>query len=210
VKASTASEGRAEPVKITWWQAKNFRSAKKSDICFLVVVLILAFAAIWSGNMMALQLSPQGAARVTEILDELQIPGQLPNAPLLAEDGKLTNLWSVADKPRTVVSFYAPWCSACQKELPELVEKTKEKNNLLVIIPREENAKATRQQLDNLGLKETRFFVDTSGKIVEAGKVTALPTTFLTGKNGRVLDRTVGYSTFQLHLLMGKARIDAD
>ena len=208
---STGSEDHGvRLVEITWWQAKNLRSAKKYDIWFLIVILILAFASIWSGNMMAIQLSPQGAESVSDILDELQMPRQLPNAHLMDEDGRVIKLWYLTDKPRTIVSFYASWCGPCQKELPDLVEHTRLKKNLLVVISSNEDPEVTRQQLDNLGLKETRFFIDISGKIMEQGKVKALPTTFLTGKKGRVIDRVVGYSTFRLHLLMEKAGTDED
>ena len=207
----TASEDlRTGPAKITWWQAKNLRSARRSDIWFVGIILLLAFATIWSGNIMALHLSPSAAVSVSDILDDLQMPGRLPNAPLMGEDGTVASLWALADSPRTVVSFYAPWCGPCQQELPELVEDTKEKKNLLVIISPEEDPKKTRQQLDNLGLKETDFLVDITGKIMGQGKVKSLPTTFLIGKKGRVRDRVVGYSAFRLHRLMAKAGIGED
>ena len=193
---------------MNWWRARNLRSAKKIDICFLIATALFAFASVWSGNMMTTQLSPKGAVSVASILDDLQMPRRLPNAPLRDENGTLANLWLLASNNRTVVSFYASWCSPCQKELPELVDKTRSKNNLIVIISAQEDPEETRRQLDNLGLHDTRFFMDVSGKIMAQGKVKALPTTFLAGKNGRVLDRVVGYSPFKLKLLLDKARVD--
>ena len=204
MKTQGTSSGnmRTPPAKITWWQAKNLRSASRGDIWFVVTILLLAFASIWSGNMMALYLSPSGAATVSDILDDLQMPGRLPNAPLVSENGTIAKLWDLADSPRTVVSFYAPWCSPCQRELPEVVEYTKEKKNLLVIISSEEDPIETRRQLDNLGLRETEFLVDVSGEIMSQGKVKSLPTTFLIGKKGRVRERVVGYSEFRLRRLI--------
>lgn len=193
---------------MNWWQARKLRLAKKSDICFLIVIALFAFASVWSGNMMATQLSPRGAASVSSILDELQMPRRLPNAPLRDENGKMASLWFLSSNARTIVSFYASWCGPCQKELPVLVEKTRSKNNLLVVISSNEDPEKTRRQLDNLGLNNTKFFMDVTGKIMEQGKVKALPTTFLTGKKGRVLDRVVGYSAFKMNLLLEKARLD--
>lgn len=202
-----SEDRRTRSAEITWWQAKNLRSASKSDIWFVVIIVLLAFASIWSGNMMALRLSPSGAASVANILDDLQMPGRLPNAPLVSEDGRIARLWDLADGARTIVSFYAPWCGPCQRELPEVVEYTKGKQNLLIIVSSQEDPKEIRRQLDNLGLKETQFLIDVSGEIMAIGKVKSLPTTFLIGKRGRVRERVVGYSEFRLRRLMEKADV---
>lgn len=205
-----SKERRVVARRITWWQAKNLRSARKSDIWVLFVILLLAFASIWSGNMMALHLSPAGVAEVSDILDDLQMPRRLPNAPLKGEDGEVASLWDLTDRPRTLVAFYAPWCAPCQKELPELVEHTQERKNLLIVVSPREDPALTRRQLDNLGLKDAKFLIDITGKIMEQGKVKSLPTTFLIGRKGRVRERVVGYSEFRLYLLMSKARIGDD
>jgi thiol-disulfide isomerase/thioredoxin len=201
---------RPRSQKISRWQAKNLRSASKTDICFLVAVLLLAYATVWSGNMMALHLSPRGSMAASNLLDDLQVPRLLPNGPLMGEGGETAWLWDLLDRPRTVVSFYAPWCAPCQKELPELVELTKLKKNLLIIVSANEDPKLSRQQLDNLGLKDSKILRDITGKIMEQGKVKSLPTTFLVGRMGKVRERVVGYSSYRLHLLLENAGRDIE
>jgi hypothetical protein len=74
-----------------------------------------------------------------------------------------------------------------------------------VVVGADEEAREVRRKLDNLGLKDLRYYVDTDGQVHAGGRVTALPSTFLLGRAGRVLDRVVGNSGFRLQMLMHKA-----
>ncbi len=194
------------PSIVTWWQARNLRSITRKDLCFLFIILVFGFLAIWSGNMYVMHLTPVGAISVSGILDELQMPRQLPDAPLHSEDGEMLSMWSLSDKARNVVSIYAPWCAPCQKELPHLVDELKDTKNLLVIISGQDDAIKTRKQLNNLGLTDIKFYMDISNGIMKEGKVTSVPTTFLVGRKGRVKERVVGYSEYRLDRLIRKAK----
>ena len=199
-------EAKKDTPEITWWKAKNLRSIEKSDLLFLLVILFFAFASIFSGNILAIHLTPSGAISAANMLDELQIPRQLPDAPLQDEKGSQSTLWTLANKSRNVVAIYAPWCSPCQKELPELVDNLRESRNLVVIISMQEDPEEARRQFDNLGLKDSKFYLDITGKILKEGKVKSLPTTFLISKNGKVMDRIIGYSEYRLSRLIEKAK----
>jgi hypothetical protein len=75
----------------------------------------------------------------------------------------------------------------------------------VVVVGADEEAGEVRRKLDNLGLKDLRYHVDTDGQVQAGGRVTALPSTFLLGPGGRVLERVVGSSEFRLQMLVYKA-----
>ncbi len=174
------------------------------------MVCFLGLAAMGSGNRAAEHFSPAGAQAASLLLDELQLPRVLPNAPIEDEQGQVAPLWTQLDRPRTLVSFYASWCGPCQRELPLLVEQTRSQGNLLVVVASDEDRSETRRQLDNLGLKNLPFSVDVEGRVYREARVLALPTTILVGRKGKVRDRVVGYSDIRLRMLLTKARTDLD
>jgi hypothetical protein len=192
--------------RLTPWRARTLRRATRVDLAYCAAVLALAGLALWSGNASARRLSPGGATKVAEVLDELELPRALPNAVLARDDGVESRLWDVAAQPRTIVNIYAPWCAPCQEELPALVSGTAEHpDRLAVVVGPDEDPREVRKQLDNLGLRDLRFHTDTRREIHTGGRVTALPTTFLIGRRGRVHERIVGYSEFRLRMLMYKS-----
>ena len=195
----------SSPPELTPWRARTMRRATRVDLVYCAVVLALAALALWSGNASGRRLSPGGATKVAEVLDELELPRALPNAVLVRDDGVEARLWDVAAAPRTIVNIYAPWCAPCQEELPVLVSGTaRHPDRLAVVVGPDEDPLEVRKQLDNLGLRDLRFHVDARREIQTGGRVTALPTTFLIGRRGRVHERIVGYSEFRLRMLMYK------
>lgn len=191
---------------LTPWRARLLRRASAVDAVFSVAVVALTALTLWAGNNAARHLSPEGAQSVAGLLDGLELPRVLPNAFLTRDDGLEARLWDVAAGERTIVSFYAPWCAPCQEELPALVQGTSDhKDRLAVIVGPDEDPAEVRKKFENLGLKDLRFHVDARRELEAGGRVTALPTTFLIGRKGRVHERIVGYSGFRLQMLIFKA-----
>lgn len=191
---------------LTPWTARLLRRATRADTVYGVCVLVLATLTVWSGRVAGRHLSPEAAASASRLLDDLELPSALPNAALTRDDGVATRLHDLATERRTLISFYAPWCGPCQEELPVLVTGTSQHpGRLVVLVAADEDAREVRRKIDNLGLKNLRYYVDTEGQVQAAARVTALPTTFLVGHSGRVLERVIGNSEFRLHMLMYKA-----
>jgi hypothetical protein len=76
-----------------------------------------------------------------------------------------------------------------------------EPDRLLVVVGGDEEARALRQQLANIGLEKIRYYVDTKDELATGGRVTALPTTLLLAPHGRVRDRVQGVNAFRLGML---------
>ena len=190
---------------LTSWQARTLRRATGVDVAYCAAVLLLAALALGAGNAAARYLSPAGSQSAAKVLDELELPRALPNALLARDDGLEERLWDVADGPRTIISFYAPWCAPCQEELPILVAGTAgHPERLAVIVGPDEDPAEVRKKLDNLGLKDQRYHVDTRREVETGGRVKALPTTFLIGRMGKVHERIVGYSEVRLRMMLFK------
>jgi hypothetical protein len=91
-------------------------------------------------------------------------------------------------------------------ELPQLLRGVAENpERLVVIVGPDEDLQEVRRKLDNLDLKGLHCYVDSQGALASAGRVTALPTTFLVAKTGRVHQRLVGQSEYRLQMLIAQA-----
>lgn len=196
-----------EPVshRLTRWQAVHLKQIRPVDLLHMAVILILGVLAVWTGRMMSHHMTPVGAVEISRGLDELQMPRQLPDMPIVREDGQATTLWKQASKKRNIITVYAPWCPACQKELPILNEALADTDNLIVLISNRQDAEEVKEQLDNLGITGLHFYRDVTGEILKQGKVSKLPTTFLLRNYGKVLDRLVGLSEYRLKRLINQA-----
>ncbi len=186
-------------------EALTMKKARSYDLMLIVTILLFGMLGIWTGRMMGYTMSPSGAEATSAMLDDLQLPGKLPNAQVQAEDGTIKNLLDIATDKYTILSAYAPWCGPCQEELPMITRQLARKKNYIVLISKQENPEQVREQLNNIGLHNVTFYQDISGDIMSEGKVKALPTTFLITINGRVIDRQVGYSGYRLNRLINRA-----
>lgn len=196
---------------MTPFQARFLHRATRADAAYCCAVLAFAALALVAGNAAARYLSPDGAQTTSGLLDELELPRVLPNALLTRDDGVQTRFWDLTTAPRTILSFYAPWCAPCQEELPMLMTSNREHpERLVVVVGADEDPVEVRQKLDNLGFRDLRYQVDATRQLESGGRVSALPTTFLLGRKGRVYERIVGYSGFRLYALMAKASSDEE
>jgi thiol-disulfide isomerase/thioredoxin len=198
----TASSSPRGGDRLGRWKARTLRRASRLDIVCVSLLVVLAALSIYVGRHANAQLSPRAASENSHLLDDLDQPTRLPNAPLRDSTTNITvPLWErTKNKPKTVIAFYAPWCEPCQKELPELKRTIEPHAEVVVVVSADEDLELTRRQLANLGLgTETRFLIDETNALAKEGRVTALPTTFLIGLQGVVLQRVRGFSSLQIY-----------
>jgi len=93
------------------------------------------------------------------------------------------------------VDFWASWCVPCRRSFPwlaELQERYGEKGLTVVAINLDQDRKAADAFL---GKYPTPFRVafDPQGKTAEAFHVEAMPSSFVIGRDGRVLERHAGF-----------------
>jgi len=201
---------KPEP-RLSPFAARRLHRVTRADVAYGLGMLALAVIALASGHAAARNLSPEGAQATSALLDELELPRTLPNAALSRIDGLETKLFDATSESRTLLTFYAPWCGPCQEELPLLIRSTQERPaQLLVVVGADEEPAEVKRQLGNLGFSDLRYHVDTTRALQSGARVTALPTTFLLGRNGRVRERVVGYSGYRLQMLIFKATQDVE
>jgi thiol-disulfide isomerase/thioredoxin len=94
-----------------------------------------------------------------------------------------------------VVSFWASWCTICNKDMPELdkLQKDFRKKPLKVIAISEDfkGIDAVKSFYSANKIQNLEIFVDRKFKLFEAFQVVGLPTSFLIDKDGNIVAKAV-------------------
>ena len=176
------------------------RRLSRGDALAFAAMTALAIAVVVTGRIERSHLRPRAALEATAMITDLDVPRRLPNVALTDGFGEPRSipLWQRVHRPRAVVTFYAPWCGPCQRELPALHRTLGEHADILVVVSADEDLEECKRKLANLGLEELGFLVDTTGELTRAASVTALPTAFAITPTGAVLGRSRGFSYYDL------------
>jgi thiol-disulfide isomerase/thioredoxin len=136
-------------------------------------------------------------------------------APLFSK----TDIWdketiSLEDYKGKVVflNFWATWCPPCRHEIPDLIKLQNNYSNELVVIG---------ISLDRAGIHTVRNFAEEYNinyllimgdpKLVsDYGGVSAIPTSFIVDKNGELVERIVGYRTYEQFDAIIKKYLDSE
>ena len=172
-------------------EGKPARSGKRDLIILSVIVLVVA-AMIWSAVHFSRR-GPQGAAA---------IPGgslvgkSAPDFQLTTLDGKQVSLSDYRGKA-VMLNFWATWCGPCRIEMPWFVDLQKKYEpqgfEILGVAMDDSGEKAIRDFTQQIGTNYTILL----GKdaVGDAYGVEGMPTTFFIGRDGKVMDQTLGLAS---------------
>ncbi len=144
---------------------------------------------------------PKGASPAASLQDFYQPPPPKPanlapdfTVPTLAGDSKV----KLSDLRGRVVllDFWATWCPPCREELPVLqglYGQFSRHGLVMLAVNQREDRQEARDFLSRQGL-DIPVVLDEDGRAAAAYKVTALPTVYLIGKDGAVLQHWTGYN----------------
>lgn len=117
-----------------------------------------------------------------------------PEMVLPTLDGGTFDLAAHRGKP-VVLAFWASWCGPCRRELPELADLAKSRDDVAVFAV---NVDRERRAAEGF-MRQVEFDLpvvwDNESRIMGQLDVVSMPTTFLLDAQGTIKWRKVGYST---------------
>ena len=149
----------------------------------LLIVVILVAGAAWTAasRVTTAQATRERARRAT------------PEISLPTLDGRMFRLSEQLGKP-VIVNFWATWCPPCRAELPafEEVYKNHRSDGLVIVgVDIAEPQDVVTKFVADMGLTFP-IALDSDGEALALYRVQGLPTTLFVGRDGTILDVTVG------------------
>ena len=143
-----------------------------------------------------------------------------PAAGIQAPDFTLTALngmaWSLSRMRGSIVlvNFWASWCEPCSRELPQLQQlyERHSGDGLVVLGVSDEDPGTARGYLEEHGIGYPSLH-DEAGRVMQSYQISAIPTSLIIGRDGRLLRRMEGYtptSAFEKALRSLFARTSGD
>ena len=118
--------------------------------------------------------------------------GSAPPFTLTATDGHRTSLTGLAGKP-VVINFWATYCPPCRAEMPLLQRQagSSQSRVQLVLVNEGDSARAARDFLDSLGIRQPAL-LDSDLSVGHAYGAVALPMTVFVRADGTIAARHIG------------------
>jgi thiol-disulfide isomerase/thioredoxin len=115
------------------------------------------------------------------------------------DGGKTVKLSDVAKDKVVFINFWGTWCPPCRKEIPDIIEISKEEKDVIVIGIALERVKDRVKQVQDYAQKTGIPYMNVTGddkvigNVVNAfGGINAVPTTFIVNKAGMITEQIVG------------------
>jgi len=121
--------------------------------------------------------------------------GEIPSTDFELEllGGKATKLSSYRGS-LVLLNFWATWCPACREEIPsmeKLYSTLKKKGFVIVAVDLSESRNVVRSFV-TANKMTYPVLLDTAGSVGALYGARTLPTTYIIGRDGRILARTIG------------------
>lgn len=159
----------------------------------------------------AAEIPASGAITVSKVymLHSVEKPAGTTRAEFawLDSDGKTVVKLADFTKGKPVfLNFWGTWCPPCRKELPDIVQLHKEFGDKVVFIgvalENERSEQKAAEVVSSFAAKNNLGYINLVGsdkliaQITQAyGDIQAVPTTFIIGKDGKIVDTIQGMST---------------
>jgi thiol-disulfide isomerase/thioredoxin len=122
--------------------------------------------------------------------------GEAPGFTVTGIDGATHSLSDYRGKV-VVLNFWATWCMPCRAEMPDLEHEARaHRSDPVVVVGMDwkESAGPVRDFVGGLGVTYP-MLLDTDGRVYDAYRVSALPTTFIVDRHGRLVKSRLGIAS---------------
>src|SRR5947209_2546422 len=124
----------------------------------------------------------------------------------VADGAGQTTRWSDLRGKLVLINLWATWCGPCLREMPSLERLQSRLGERIAVLAVSEDRggnKAVEPFIEKLGLKSVKIYIDPKSEVGHAFEVRGLPTSFLIGRNGKVLGRVEGAAEWDSPKILG-------
>ncbi len=169
---------------------------------FIGIILFLGLFGLWVHKWDRIEAAPakgeldpdrieklfqeMGILRVPHLKDPIQFS-------LKDLDGKIVKISDYRGKI-VFLNFWTTWCPACRIEMPameKLYQKLKDKDFVMIAVSLQESAQVVRDFFQKYKLTFIAL-LDSTGEVGRWFGVRAIPTTYILGRDGKVLGAAMG------------------
>ena len=164
----------------------------KRDLVVISVIVVVVAVMIWS----AVRVSRRGPQSAAVVPGGSLVGKSAPNFQLTTLDGKQVSLSDYRGKA-VLLNFWATWCGPCRIEMPWFVDLQKKYEpqgfEIVGVAMDDSGEKAIRDFTQQIGTNYTILLVKDA--VGDAYGVEGMPTTFFIGRDGKVIDQTLGLAS---------------
>lgn len=182
-----------------------FKTMLNKKIALPTIVALLTIGAFmvfsFTGNINAESTSKSGEPTVLTI-NSVRTSTQSGSAVdfTFTHNGKETSFAEFTKGKVVFLNFWGTWCPPCRKEIPDIIEIQKElqDKNFVVIgiaMERDRDPLSKVQSFSKTQGINYINFISTNELISAYGGVSAVPTTMIIDKNGKIAEKIVGMRT---------------
>lgn len=192
--------------------AKRLQKKSYVTLVSMIVVLVAMLALLYWYSASSEQAQPQEEAQqeqtqpTVEETTLVKVGSEAPDFEVTMFDGKKISLAGLKGKV-VLVNFWATWCPPCRSELArvekEIIERFKGEDFLFLPISRGETAEKVAAFREKMGYKFP-MGLDPEQAIYNKYATNYIPRNYLIGRDGKVVEVSVGYDDAEFKKLVAK------